>query len=227
MSAYFAFPTAPSLALDLETVLDRLDRHDAAPQWELYVKMSAEFTDAVLQTILLDLVKATGSKSGILEQLASLLRGTMHVLLRQLLAKRSNAELAQAATYIHARRRYRGQSLYVAIPLSDSLRTRFEMVFLEIDAGRGEANREELRIAMSEFVDQAVQGYYDDFVKALPLGFIMSKASSVARMTIFKGAHAAMNKMIPSLTQSELKGLADYFDTFLLSDPELTEHPQA
>ncbi len=227
MSAYFAFPAAPDLATDLETVLLHLDQHDAAPQWQLYVKMSVEFTDAVLQTVLLDLVKATGSQSGILEQLASLLRGTMHVLLRQLLAKRSNAELLQAAAYVHARRRYRGSSVYIAIPLTDSLRTRFEAVFLEIDAGRGEANREELRVAMSEFVDQAVRGYYDDFVQALPLGFIMSKASNVARATIFKGAHAAMNKMIPSLTQGELKGLADYFDAFLLSDPELSEHPQA
>ncbi len=227
MSAYFSFQASPSLAKDLETVLAHLDHHDTAPQAELYVKMSIEMTDAILQVLLLDLVKATGSKSGVLEQLAGLLRGTMHVLLRQLLAKRDNDELAKAAVYVHARRRYLGSTLHVAIPLSDSLRTRFEAVFMEIDAGRGEANREELRVAMSDFVDQAVSGFYDEFVQAMPMGFLMSKAAQVARATIFKGAHAAMNKMIPSLSQAELKGLADYFDGFLYSDPVLSAEPVA
>ncbi|NNM51525.1 MAG: hypothetical protein HKM02_04770 [Pseudomonadales bacterium] len=225
MSAYFAFKAEPGLATDLEYVLARLDEHSPEPQADLYVKMSMEFTDSVLKTILLDLVKAMGSKSGILEQLASVLRGTMHMLLRQLLSKRSNSELEKAAMYVHARRRYRNGDVYIAIPIPDSLRTHFETVFTEIDAGRGESNREELRLAMSQFVDQAVTSYFDEFVAALQPGFILGKAAGMARATIAKGAHAAMNKMIPHLTQAELQGMADYFDQLLLSDPEITLKP--
>ncbi len=225
MTAYFAYRADPSLAGDLERVLAKLDAHSTEPQAELYVKMSMQFTDSVIQVILLDLVRAMGNHGSILEHLAGMMRSTMHVLLRQLLSKRSNDELNQAATYVHARRRYLGDEVYIAIPLSDSLRTHFEVVFTEIDAGRGEANREELRQAMSQFIDQAITSYYDEFIGALHLGFIMSKASAVARATIAKGSHAAMNKLIPSLNQQELQSLANYFDQFMFSDPELNKIP--
>ncbi len=225
MAAYFAYRADQELAKDLEYVLAKLDAHSSEPQADLYVKMSMQFTDSVIQVILLDLVKAMGSNTGILEHLAGVLRSTMHVLLRQLLSKRSNEELSKAATYVHGRRRYRGQEVYIAIPLKDSLRTHFEVVFTEIDAGRGEANREELRVAMSEFIDQALISYFDEFIAALHLGFIMSKASGMARATISKGAHAAMNKLIPALSQEEMQSMANYFDQFMFSDPDLSVAP--
>lgn len=225
MTAYFAFKANEELADNIDTVLANLDNNVAEPQWPLYVKTSIEFTDAILQTILLDLVHAMGNHGGVLEQLASLLKGTVHVLVRQLLSKTPNAELKIASEYIHARRRHWNGHVYITIPITDSLRTRFDTVFEEVDSGNGEANVLVLRDAMSEFVDQAVVAYYDDFITKLKLGFIASKAASMARGTIVKGAHAAMNKMIPHLKQKELQAFSDYFGSHLVSEQEIERDP--
>lgn len=217
MTTYFTFPVSGQLKEDIDTVLANLDGNVAAPQWELYVKTSIEYTDAVIQVLLLDMVHALGTKSGVLEQLAGMIKGTVHVLIRQVLGKMSNDDLRKAAVYLHERRLVIDGQTYIAVPIADSLRTKLDTVFEETDAGNGEGNTLVLRDAMIEFTDQAIAGYYDDFIKHLKLGFIASKAVSLGRSTIVKGAHAAMNKMIPHLRQQEMKGFADYFGPHLKS----------
>lgn len=224
MTAYYAYPLADALRQEIHTVFANLDNPNAGPQYELYAKASNGVADNIIQVLLLGLVDALkdnghGEGAGLLHSLAGVIKGTVHVLIRQMVGKSSNAELKEYARYLHDRTMViNGQEVF-AFPLPEDLYQRFEQAFADIHAGNGEAHREALRHLMNDFVDIAISYYFDEFTSKFKLGFILRKANDIGRATLIKACHATMNNLFPKLSQHELKLFADYFQSKMMRGP--------
>jgi len=219
MTTYYAFKLADSTQQGIDELLKNLDAGTSAPQHDLHTRVSVEITDEILKHSVEELIhrfQAGAEGAGILSTLLSILKSTAHVLVRQLLGKHDNKEVAKMAAYLRARRvEVQGEVRY-GFELPADLAQRFKTIFAAIAAGNGVAQKADLNAAMLSFAELALVRFYDDFTAPMELGFIKRKASDIGRSTINKGIHVAMNKLIPQLGQKELEVFAAYYQSLFV-----------
>lgn len=219
MTTYFAFKLADATQQGIDELLANLDSKSAAPQHALHTRVSVELTDEILKHCVEELMaRFQGEDSaGILHTLLGLLKGTAHVLVKQMLGKGSNEEVAKMAQYLRGCRVLTpaGEVRYGFV-LPAKIEQGFEQAFAGIAAGNGKEQRAALHSTMLAFGDEALVRFYDDFVGPMDLGFIKRKASDLGRSTIHKGVQVAMNKLIPNLNQKQLEIFADYYGSLLV-----------
>ena len=220
MTTYFAFPLTPATQSGIDELLANLDSGVSAPQHELHTRLTVTLTDEILANAFEKLIErfegVGGESSGVLHTLINLLKGTVHVLVRQLLGKHGNAEVARMAQYLRDRRQtLAGQTLF-GFELPEALAAEMQRLFAEVRAGNGKQVRGELLAVMTQFADLGIARFYDDFTAPMELGFIKRKAVDIGRSTIVKGVHSALNKLIPSLGQAQLAVFADYYSAMLV-----------
>ena len=219
MTTYFAFHLRDGLQQDIDTLLANLDARTSAPQHEAHTRVSVALVDDILRNTVEELISRFQSGTegqGVLATLLSLLKGTSHVLVRQLLGKSSNEEVARMAQYLRSRRLdVAGQRLF-GFAVDPGLVPGIREVLAAIDRGEGEVRKAELLRLLLALSDQALVHFFDDFTAPMQLGFIKRKASDLGRATIGKGVHAAMNRLVPGLNQAELKVLAGFLESLLV-----------
>lgn len=215
MSTYFAFKLADASQQGIDELLRNIDARVAAPQHDLHTRISVEVTDEILKHCVEELIarfQAGAEGAGILTTLLGLLKGTAHVLVRQMLGKGSNDEVAKMAGYLRSRRVEANGEVRYGFELPPALVKQFRDAFAGIAAGDGVAQKPALNAAMLAFGEVALQRFYDDFTAPMDLGFIKRKASDIGRSTIHKGVQVAINKLIPQLGQKELAVFAQYYE---------------
>jgi len=221
MTTYYAFKLADATQQGIDELLRNLDAGSSAPQHELHTRVSLEVTDEILKYSVEELMQrfqAGAEGTGILSTLLSILKSTAHVLVRQLLGKHDNKEVAKMAEYLRSRRvEVRGEVLF-GFELPSELAQRLKTIFAAIAAGDGVARKADLNAAMLTFADLALVHFYDDFTAPMELGFIMRKASDIGRSTIKKGIHVAMNKLIPQLGKKDLVVFAEFYGALFIDD---------
>lgn len=219
MTTYYAFKLADATQQAIDELLKNLDAGSSAPQHDLHTRVSIELTDEILKHSVEDLIhrfQRGAEGAGTLSTLLSILKSTTHVMVRQLLGKHENKEVATMAQYMrNCRVEVRGEVRY-GFELTAELAQRFKDIFAAIAAGDGVAHKAELNAAMLNFVDLGLAAFYDGFTAPMELGFIKRKASDIARSTISKGLHAAMNRLIPQLRQKELVVFADFYSDLFI-----------
>lgn len=219
MTTYFAFSLDDSTRSEIDELLRNLESGTSAPQHELHTKVSLATADAILKNVVEDMMErfSGGDSAGILHTLLGLLKGTTHVLIKQLLGKHDNAEVAKMAVYLRDRRVAFGDDVRFGFELPDAMAASFASIFGAIQAGQGLEQRAALNTLMQQFADVALSRYLDDFTAPMNLGFIKRKAADLGRSTINKGVHAALNKLIPSLGAKELEIFRDFFSGLIVT----------
>lgn len=219
MTTYYAFKLADVTQQGLDELLKNLDAGISAPQHELHTRVSIEITDEILKHSVEELMQRFQSGAegaGILSTLLGILKSTAHVLVRQLLGKHDNKEVAKMAQYMRSRRVEANGEVRFGFELPVELAQRLKTIFAAIHAGDGVAQKAPLNAAMLTFAEVALVHFYDDFTAPMELGFIKRKGSDIGRSTINKGLHVAMNKLIPQLGQKELVVFADFYGSLLV-----------
>lgn len=221
MTTYFAFKLADATQKGIDDLLGNLDARSSASQHELHTRISVEITDEILKNAVEELIhrfQAGAEGAGILTTLLSLLKSTAHMLVRQLLGKHSNEEVARMAQHLRDRRVDAGGDVRYGFALPDDLAAELKGIFAAIAAGDGVSHRDALHKTLLRFADLGVVNFYDEFIKPMELGFIKRKAADLGRGTISKGVHVAVNKLVPGLGQAELAVLASYYGSMLVDD---------
>lgn len=218
MTTYFAITLDEATQSGIDELLRNLDSGVSAPQHELHTRVSLATADAILKNVVEDMMErfSGGEGAGILHTLLGLLKGTTHVLIKQLLGKHDNAEVAKMAMYLRDRRVVVGGQVRFGFELPTGMADSFSSIFDAIQSGRGKEQRAALNTLMQQFADLAVARYLDDFTAPMDLGFIKRKAADLGRGTINKGVHAALNKLIPSLGEKELEVFRDFFSGLII-----------
>lgn len=222
MTCYFAFQASDTLRDSSLSLMENFEQGVREPQSALFVKVAQLFTDEIVGALLLNIVQAAESNhSGakVLEQFASVIKSTVHSLIKQVLGKMNNEELRPLSSYIKQRRltlTVDGQTAdYIAFPMPADFHARFRAV-LEKGA-RGEKSEAEMLACMEKFTEMAHQSFYDDSLKLIKLGFIGRKVADVGGAAIRKGSQAASKRLIPALEGSELKDFSAYFLKMLIT----------
>lgn len=213
MTTYFSIKLDDATQGGIDELLRNLDSGTSAPQHDLHTRVSLATADAILKNIVEDMMErfGGGEGAGILHTLLGLLKGSTHVLIKQLLGKADNAEVAKMAVYLRDRRVVVNNDVRFGFQMPAEMAASFSRIFEAIRAGQGKENRAALNDLMQKFADLAVARYLDDFTAPMDLGFIKRKAAELGRGTINKGVHVALNKLIPSLGQKELEIFQDFF----------------
>lgn len=219
MTAYLGFFPSESLKNDIQTLLANVDRRASEPQFHLANHIAAQMTDEIIDNLLLNMVTNMGSgeSSKMINFLGAFLKKTMHVMLKMMLGKADNAEIAKRAVYIRAR--------FLTLPndqprlgfaLPHDLYDEFQKHFVAVDNGQGQEHIEAIVNAMMRFSDLSLEYYYDEFIATLNLGMILRKTTQVTRSTLHKELHSVLPKMVRHLKNEELKHLADYIRKMLV-----------
>jgi hypothetical protein len=219
MTTYFAFKLADATQQGIDELLRNLDARNAAPQHDLHTRVSVAITDEILKNCVEELIarfQAGAEGAGILTTLLGLLKSTAHVLVKQMLGKSSNDEVAKMAGYLRSRRVEVNGDVRYGFEMPADLAQQFKTVFAAIAAGEGVAQKPALNAAMLAFGEVALLRFYDDFTAPMDLGFIKRKASDIGRSTIHKGVQVAINKLIPQLGQKELAVFANYYGSLFI-----------
>ena len=210
---FFAFPLEKPLQDTIDGLLsDHAQGKYADPSVSTHLAIGT--TDGVIKALALDVIdilKSNGEGAGILGVLASLLKGTMHMLIKQIMGKVDRSEQDKLAGYMGRRRvSVNGESRFGFV-MPEAAGARFEALLARIAAGDLANTRQELTSVMVDFVELATQNFYDEFTGSLDLGMIKRKLVDVGRSTIIKGSHSAVGKLFVSMSDEDLKKVAAHY----------------
>lgn len=221
MTCYFAFRASDALSAGSLSLMENFERGVQEPQGQKFVQVAQLFSDEIVDALLLNLVRSADSSASsarVLEGFASLVKSTVHGLIKQVLGKMSNDELRPLAGYIKQRRLtlpVDGQMQdYICFAMPADVHARFRAVLQQ--GVRGERNVAEMQACMDIFTEMAHKAFYDDSLQSIKLGFIARKVVDVGGAAIRKAAQAANKRLIPELAGAELQQFSAYFLAMLI-----------
>lgn len=219
MTAYLGFVPSEKLQNDIRSLLGNLERKSSDPQYHLANGIATQMTDEIIDNLLLNMVNNMGSGEGsnMINFLGGFLKKTMHVMLKMMLGKANNAEVAKRAVFIRNRfLNLPNDTARLGFPLPHDLYDEFQKHFAAVDAGDGREHIEAIVQAMMRFSDLSLVHYYDEFIATLDLGMILRKTTEMTRSALHKELHSVLPKMVRALKNEELKHLADYIRGMLV-----------
>ncbi len=217
MTSYFGIVPSDELKSDIK--LAQNNRNSSEPQYPLRDKISLKLNDELIDNLLVKLVQQfpPSDKRDTAEKLAGYVRGTVSVLLKQLLGKAPNEQVLKSLEFLEASTFTDNEgNERIGLELPDDLVSQLKASFAEVYAGNGKAQREPLAHQFKLFADKIIKHYMTDFNKTLELGLIKRKASDFATSAVSKAVHIAIDKLFPSLSQAELSAVAQHFETLLV-----------
>ncbi|TXJ10636.1 MAG: hypothetical protein E6Q25_00215 [Acinetobacter sp.] len=217
MTSYFGI--IPSATLSEGVQLAQANRDSKEPQYPLRDKIALQLNDELIDTMLVHLVQKfpPSEKRDTTEELAIKIRGIVATLLKQLLSKTPNEQVLESFAFME-------KSLFtdnegkqrIGTVLPDNLVTEMKKSFVEVAAGNGKAQRENLTNLFKTFADALIHHFMTEFNKTLGLGMIKRGAASVATSAVETAVHIVIKKLIPSLSQQELLAFTQHFDNLLV-----------
>ncbi|MES3041031.1 MAG: hypothetical protein V4730_07760 [Pseudomonadota bacterium] len=227
MSKLFAFAASDALQQDFQAVIAAYADGNIpqSPQSARIVQLAQRYADEIVDALLLNLLNGAEAGSAApkaLETVASLIKGTVHTLIKQVLSKLDNKELQPVAAYVSTRRTIlpslaagdkSGERDYISFDLSDADFARFDAVWS--GNATGQIDKAALNETMLRFSTLAIAAFYEDSAKALKLGFIARNLFNVGHSAIGKGSQVAINRLIPALREKETRDFAAYFHGML------------
>lgn len=222
MSKLFAFAASDALQQDFQTIIAAYANGQIPkePQAARIVQLAQRYADEIVDALVLNLLHGAEADSAApkaLETVASLIKSTVHALIKQVLSKLDNKELQPVAMYVSTRRTILkegdGEREYISFDLSDADFAYFDAVWSANAAGQ--IDKPALNDAMLRFSTLAIAAFYEDSAKALKLGFIARNLFNVGHSAISKGSQVAINRLIPALRDKEARAFAAYFHGML------------
>lgn len=222
MSKLFAFAASDALQQDFQAVISAYADGNIpkTPQAARIVQLAQRYADEIVDALLLNLLigaEADSAAPKALETVASLIKGTVHTLIKQVLSKLDNKELQPVAAYVSTRRTIlkdaAGERDFISFDLSDADFARFDAVWSANAAGQ--IDKAALNETMLRFSTLAIAAFYEDSAKALKLGFIARNLFNVGHSAIGKGSQVAINRLIPALRDKETRDFSAYFHGML------------
>ncbi len=218
MATYYAIPCPDGLRENFAKLVHNFEQGVTEPQNQLLIAVANDYTDKVIEVMILgnsELLDQTSIAAKVLNNVASVIKATAHTLIKQVLHKMKNQEMAPLAAQIRARKLILADQEYISFPVPSDLAQRYRHSFIAIRQGDISA-RPQLMEAMLEFSTLANHYFYVESIRPLKLGLITRKIADLGGVTINKASQAAIKKLIPSLNIEELQGFVDYLEPFFV-----------
>ena len=218
MATYYAIPCPEGLRKNFAVLIHNFENDIGAPQNQLLIAVANEYTDKIIEVMILgnsQLLDEDTFAAKVLNNVASVVKATAHTLIKQVLHKMKNQEMAPLTAQIRARKLVIAEQEYISFPIPTELAQRYRQCFMAIRNGDISA-RTPLMEAMLEFSLVANHYFYTESIRPLKLGLITRKIADLGGVTINKASQAAIKKLIPQLNIEELQGFIDYLEPFFV-----------
>lgn len=218
MATYYAVPCPDGLRANFARLVDNFERGVSEPQNQLLIAVANEYTDKIVEVMILgnsQMLNPDSFAARVLNNVAVVVKTTAHTLIRQVLHKMKNQEMAPLTAQIRARKLVIGADEFISFPVPAALAQRYRQCFTDIRAGNLAA-RQPFMECMLEFSGLANHYFYQESVKPLKLGLITRKVADLGGVTINKASQAAIKKLIPHLNIEELQVFVDYIEPFFV-----------
>lgn len=219
MTYYFGFALVDDHQQRLDDLLEAHGRGVYSSQEEIsqLAIMGVDGVVKVLALDVIDILKGDQEGGSLLDVVARLVTSTMHVLLKQLLGKVTQAEQDKLAAYMLRRRvdAPRGRQFGYRMPDADG--QRLHEVLSAAVATPESVSREALIEAMNLFIDLTTIYCYDEFTDCLALGFVKRKLVDVSRSTIRTAGHRTVRQLINRVGTAQLQDISRHYQHMLLS----------
>lgn len=218
MATYYAIPCPQGLRQNFDLLVSNFEAQVKEPQNQLLIQVANDYTDKIIEVMVLGNSQMMDQESfsvKVLNNVASVIKATAHTLIKQVLHKMKNEEMAPLTQQIRARKLVINQDEFISFPVPDELAQKYRHAFVQLKKGNIEA-REALMNAMLEFSLLANHYFYTESIKPLKLGFMTRKVTDLGGVTINRASQAAIKKLIPQLNIEELQGFVDYLEPFFV-----------
>lgn len=218
MATYYAIPCPDGLRENFAKLVLNFESGVSVPQNQLLITVANEYTDKIIEVMILGnsrLLDADTIAAKVLNNVASVVKATAHTLIKQVLHKMKNQEMAPLTAQIRARKLVIAEQEFISFPIPTELAQRYRQCFVAIRNGDVSA-RIPLMESMLAFSLIANHYFYTESIKPLKLGLITRKISDLGGVTINKASQAAIKKLIPQLNIEELQGFVDYLEPFFV-----------
>jgi hypothetical protein len=220
MATYYAIPCPSELRQNFDLLIAHFEQKVPQPQNELLIKVANDYTDKIIEVMVLgnsQMMDQESFSAKVLNNVATVIKATAHTLIKQVLHKMKNEEMAPLTQQIRARKLVINGMDCISFPVPDSLAASYRNAFEQIK--QGNQVREQLMHAMLEFSLLANHYFYTESIKPLKLGFVTRKVADLGGVTINKASQAAIKKLVPQLNIDELKEFVAYLEPFFVDVP--------
>lgn len=218
MATYYAVPCPDGLRENFAKLIDNFEKGTTEPQNDLLIAVAIEYTDKIVEVMILgnsQLLNPDSFAAKVLNNVALVVKTTAHTLIKQVLHKMKNQEMAPLTAQIRARKLVVGTNEFISFRVPAALASRYRNCFAAIKAGDASV-RSQFMECMLEFSLLANHYFYVESVKPLKLGLITRKVADLGGVTINKASQAAIKKLIPNLSLEELQVFVDYLEPFFV-----------
>lgn len=218
MATYYAVPCPDGLRENFAKLVDNFEKGVGEPQNALLIAVANDYTDKIVEVMILgnsQLLNPDSFAAKVLNNVAIVVKSTAHTLIKQVLHKMKNQDMAPLTAQIRARKLVIGANEYISFRVPAALASRYRHCFAAIKAGDVSV-RSQFMECMQEFSLLANHYFYVESVKPLKLGAITRKMVDLGGVTINKASQAAIKKLIPHLTIEELQVFVAYLEPFFV-----------
>jgi len=210
--AFFGFVPSEKLLNNIQDGIQKKNSNE--PLYPLRDQTALYINDEIIDALLTDVVHhfPATDKRDTAEKLASYIKTTVAILLKQLLSKapnetvRQSIEFSERSLFKDATGRY-----HVGEALDLNLVKNLKQCYADILADNV-VDQAALVEHYKQFADATIQHFMVEFNKTLDLGLIKRKAADLGATAVTKAVHIAINKLIPHMNTAELKALAEFHD---------------
>lgn len=214
---HIAYEASPSLKQSIERFIDGMLAAPGRCHLEELDALVVPFVDEVLSVFFkgpLEAAKAKGPSARLILGAMRVINRSADSLIGRLMKNTTVDEQLALARYFCNLRRYRGDKLYVAYPLSPAMAEKASLVFQA--SLLGDEDMAGLLDVLQAINDGAITHFMDNSVACLTLGRVNRALVSAARVTICKATASATHKGLPGMEASARKAVVHYFDQMLI-----------
>ncbi len=229
--SHVAFVASDDLTHSTREYIDLIGGPHSKPSPALLGDVMNHFTRDSLNAFMLapvEQLKITGTQRKLVEFMVGTVQNSTAVVLKATLHKLDHDQHKRGAEYIDSMRLMLPHAekadgeWYVSFKADDAFVARAKTAIAKARKDGPRADMQETIFVMKALTDQAIRYYYEEPLKLLGFGMILRKVSEVAISGVRKGSYSTLENLLPKLSDDQLMGGVDYFDSMLIDVP--TQH---
>lgn len=218
MTSYFGFAPSAQLQQEIEVTRQKAKLGSGEPLYPhrdaIAQGVNAELIEHTLVRLVVDL--PPNDKKDTMLKLANFIKEKSGALLGSLLGKADNKQVLQSIDFLEqsAHKNAQGENR-VGFVIPDSLYDQLQASFAGVANGDYRNQRDALKTQFKLLTDLTIKHYMEEFNKTLDLGMMKRGLAGAAKGVISTAVHVAIDKLIPALSEEELKIFTSHYGQLL------------
>lgn len=218
MTSYFGFIPSAKLQADIETARQKVAQGGSEALYPYRDTVAKGVNEELIINTLVNLVVdlPDNDKKDTMLKLSNFIKNQSNSLLNSLLNKADNKDVMKSVNFLNQSVHHDAQgSNRIGLVIPDALYAQMQASFAGVQNGDYRNQRDALKTQFRMLTDLAIKHYMEEFNKTLDLGMLKRGLAGTAKGVISTAVHVAIDKLIPSLNEAEMKIFTGHYNTML------------